>query len=115
MNGLPLADISFWNVVAWIIFAGICVLAIWLFVYIISDLFTRDDLSGLAKGIWVVALFIIPFFGALIYLIFRPKPEPPRPPMSKAAVEEIAEAQRLLGSGAISEAEYQALKARVLG
>jgi hypothetical protein len=48
------------------------ILAIWLFIAIVVDIFWRIDLSGWAKAGWVVLLLILPFLGALIYLIARP-------------------------------------------
>jgi hypothetical protein len=48
------------------------ILAIWLFVAIVVDIFWRIDLSGWAKAGWLLVLLILPFLGALIYLIARP-------------------------------------------
>lgn len=42
---------------------------IWAFALV--DVFRRDDISGLMKALWVVIIFFIPFFGTLIYLLFR--------------------------------------------
>jgi hypothetical protein len=47
-------------------FAWLCLLF-----YIFADIFRSRDLSGLAKGLWVLALIILPWLGALIYLIAR--------------------------------------------
>ena len=38
----------------------------------IFDLFRRDDLSGWKKVAWVLGIILIPWFGALVYLIVRP-------------------------------------------
>jgi uncharacterized membrane protein len=43
---------------------------IWVFVFM--DLFRREDLNGWIKALWVFVIIILPFFGALFYLIFRP-------------------------------------------
>jgi hypothetical protein len=54
-----------------LILAGIILLLffiIWCFV----DNFRRRDHSGLAKGGWTVLILLVPFFGALIYIIARP-------------------------------------------
>jgi hypothetical protein len=45
-------------------------LMIWAFALV--DIFRRDDMGGWAKALWVVAIFLVPFFGTLIYLIVRP-------------------------------------------
>jgi hypothetical protein len=39
---------------------------------VFADIFRRKDLSGGAKAGWVLLIFILPFFGILIYLIARP-------------------------------------------
>ena len=45
---------------------------IWMFIMVFADIFRRKDLSGGAKAGWVLLIFILPFFGILIYLIARP-------------------------------------------
>ena len=45
---------------------------IWMFIMVFTDIFRRKDLSGGAKAGWVLLIFILPFFGILIYLIARP-------------------------------------------
>ena len=45
---------------------------IWIFIGVFADLFRRNDLSGWAKAGWLLLIFILPFFGILIYLIARP-------------------------------------------
>ena len=46
---------------------------IWIFIGVFADLFRRNDLTGWAKAGWLLLIFIVPFFGILIYLIARPK------------------------------------------
>ena len=48
-------------------------MAIWIFITIFADIFRRQDLSGAAKAGWIFLIFILPFFGALIYVIARPQ------------------------------------------
>ena len=48
------------------------IMAIWNFIALFSDILRRRDLSGLAKAGWILLLFILPLFGALIYIIARP-------------------------------------------
>ena len=59
---------------------------IWIFIGVFADLFRRNDLSGWAKAGWLLLIFILPFFGILIYLIARPK-------MTEQDKEMIAAAQ----------------------
>jgi type VI protein secretion system component VasK len=45
-------------------------LMIWAFALV--DIFRRDDMNGWSKALWVLAIFLVPFLGTLIYLIVRP-------------------------------------------
>ena len=64
----PFLDV-FWTMIlffAWVI-------SIWMMVLILSDVFRRDDIAGLAKAAWVVFMILLPFLGVLIYLIAHGK------------------------------------------
>jgi uncharacterized membrane protein len=115
---------TFWEVVAWIVIVFFWTLAIWMFIAVFADIFRRRDLSGIAKALWIAFIFILPFLGALIYIITRP-------PMATAeqdleilaaqrraagisAADEIARAQELLNSGAINQEEFNKIKERAL-
>lgn len=43
---------------------------LWLFA--LMDLARRADLGGLAKGLWAVAIVLLPIVGMLVYFIMRP-------------------------------------------
>ena len=45
------------------------VLWFWLFVSVASDLFRRDDVSGWAKVLWVIALVLFSYIGIFAYLL----------------------------------------------
>ena len=53
-------------------------MCIWIFIRIFADIFRRQDLSGVMKVVWILVLFWIPFFGAMVYIIARPKDAPER-------------------------------------
>jgi len=65
-------------------------MAIWIFITIFADIFHRRDLSGGAKAGWIFLLFVVPFLGALIYMIARPK----MTEQDKEDMERMQEAQR---------------------
>lgn len=44
---------------------------IWLLVTLVTDVFRSDDLGGWAKALWTIFILVLPFLGALIYLIAR--------------------------------------------
>jgi len=66
-------DWSFGSVLGAMVVFFLWIMAIWLFIALFSDIFRRDDLSGGAKAGWIILLFILPFLGALIYIVARPK------------------------------------------
>jgi hypothetical protein len=123
MNGLVLT--TFLEVVAWIIIVFFWTMVIWMFIAVFGDIFRRRDLSGIAKVLWVIGIFILPFLGALIYLLTRPPMatyeqdmelmQAQRRAMGISGADEIAKAHELLKSGAISQAEFDKIKAQALG
>ena len=96
-------------------------MAIWIFISIFADIFRRNDLTGLAKAGWIVLIF-----GALIYIIARPKMTEQDVQMmaradaaNKAAAavspaDEIAKLQQLKDAGTITQAEFDTLKQKAL-
>jgi Phospholipase_D-nuclease N-terminal len=69
---LLLADFTLGNLLVGLIAFFFLFLAIWMFIAVFADIFTRPDLSGWGKAGWVLLIFIIPVIGILIYLIARP-------------------------------------------
>ncbi|BCI51576.1 membrane protein [Mycolicibacterium litorale] len=113
-----------------IIFAWIAYLIV-LF-QILVDLFWRDHkTSGWLKAVWVFFLILFPWLTALIYLIARgrgmaerareaaiaSKQETDnyiREVAGRSPTQEIAEAKALLDNGAITQDEFESLKAKAL-
>jgi hypothetical protein len=60
---------SFWEAF-WLMVIFIPLVLIWGFALV--DIFRRDDMSGGVKALWVCCVILLPFFGTLMYLIFRP-------------------------------------------
>ena len=129
------ADYPFLDIL-WTMIIFFCWVAwIWLLIMIFSDLFRRD-ISGWAKAAWVVFLIILPFLGVLIYLIAEGKGMTERRVQEMQASQaqfdtyvrsvatetgggggsahEIEKAKALLDSGAITQPEFEQLKAKAL-
>jgi Short C-terminal domain/Phospholipase_D-nuclease N-terminal/Domain of unknown function (DUF4149) len=97
-------------------------MAIWIFITVFADIFRRNDISGWAKGGWILLIFIVPFLGALIYLIARPKmtaqdremmeqaQEAQRRIEGYSAADEIEKLVKLRDSGAITPEEFEDMK-----
>ena len=98
---------------------------------ILGDLFRDRNLSGWAKAVWLLALMFVPFLAALVYLIARGGGMAERAAVQAKAqqavaddyirsvagsspAQELTQAKALLDSGAISTAEFDALKAKIL-
>ena len=123
---------SFWDFF-WFIISFFLLMAYLVVLFqILTDLFRDRDTSGWAKAFWVFFLIIFPLVTSLVYLIARGQGMAER---NIAAVksaqanqeeyirsvsgggspaDEIARAKALLDSGAISQAEFDALKAKAL-
>jgi len=126
VSPILLDEVSFFDVVWWMIMVFFFTMAIWVFIAVFADIFRRNDLSGLMKAFWVLLIFILPFLGVLIYLIARPKmTEQDRRMMEQyetqarraagySATDEIARAQQLKDSGAITTEEFESIKRRAL-
>ena len=97
-------------------------MAIWIFITIFADIFRRNDISGGAKAGWILLIFIVPFIGALIYMIARPKmteqdkqiieqaQEAQRRIEGYSAADEIEKLVKLRDSGAITPEEFEDMK-----
>lgn len=117
---------TFWeNFFLFLIFLPLAM--VWGFALV--DIFRRDDIEGVSKALWVTCVILLPFFGTLVYLVARPA--------GATAQERIRldEASRVFGAssapsnnmselstlaelhdrGKLTDDEFAAEKARVLG
>jgi putative oligomerization/nucleic acid binding protein/phospholipase D-like protein len=101
-------------------------MAIWIFITIFADIFRRRDLGGWAKAGWVLLIFVVPFLGALIYMIARPKmteqdkedmermQEAQRRSQGYSSADEIAKLAKLRDEGKITADEYEEMKRKAM-
>src|SRR6476619_5989634 len=99
-------------------------MAIWIFIAVFADIFRRNDIHGLAKAGWILLIFLVPFLGALIYIIARPKmTEQDRQMIAAAqaqqrraagysAADEIEKLGKLRDAGTLTPQEFEAAKAK---
>ena len=124
---------SFWDFLLWFFWIFIWIGAIIVWFRCVIDMFSDHTLSGWGKAGWAIVLIVVPWLGALIYLIARGKSMNER---QKAAVaqqqaaqekyiqsvasssgspdQQIANAKALLDAGTINQSEFDALKAKAL-
>jgi ABC-type transport system involved in cytochrome bd biosynthesis fused ATPase/permease subunit len=103
----------------------------WILITIIGDLFRDHEMSGWGKAGWIIVLIFLPFLGALIYLIVRGEGMRERTIQEQADMrkhmdqyiretaasspaEELKKLSDLKDKGAISDAEFEQAKAKLL-
>jgi len=104
----------------------------WLLVIIFGDIFRSKDMSGGVKALWVLFVIILPFLGILVYLIARggkmhERAEQAAQQQQQAfdayvkeaagsgnSVDQLAKLADLKQQGAITDAEFEAQKAKIL-
>ena len=125
----PLLNL-FWTML-WLF---VWILWIFLLVRIILDIFRSDDLGGWSKALWVIFIIILPFIGVLVYLIARGSGMQKRDVRDARAAdqemrsyirsaaaatpastaEELSKLASLRDQGVLTEAEFDAQKAKLL-
>jgi Short C-terminal domain/Phospholipase_D-nuclease N-terminal len=124
------ADYPFMDVLWSMIIFFFWVIWIWIVITVLMDVFRRHDIGGFAKAAWVIFVVVLPWLGVLIYLIVehdgmrdrsmkqaqaqkREFDEYVRDAAGGSAAE-IARAKELLDSGALTQDEFERIKAKAL-
>ena len=124
------SDYPFMDVLGSMLFFFFWVIWIWIVVTVLVDILRRHDIGGFAHAAWVIFVVILPWLGVLIYLIAQHDGMRERS-MKQAETQqqafdqyvrdaaggsaaEIAQAKQLLDSGAITQDEFAAIKAKAL-
>jgi hypothetical protein len=110
--------LTFWDIIYSMIAFFFWVTIIWIFIAIFGDIWRRTDLSGAMKAVWIIGIIILPFLGALIYMVARPKNAPidtygyapAGAGSSRSVSDELEKLAKLKADGAITDAEYESLK-----
>ena len=122
----PFLDVL-WSMVIFFLF----VIWIWILITVFADIFRRRDIGGGMKAVWIIFVIVLPYLGVFIYLIAEGHHMAERNAEQIQAVraqqddyiksvagsspaDQIAQAKSLLDSGAISQAEFDGLKAKAL-
>jgi hypothetical protein len=125
------ADYPFMDVLWSMIIFFFWVIWIWIVITVLIDVFRRHDIGGWAKAAWVIFVVILPWLGVLVYLIVehdgmrersikqaqaqrREFDDYVRDTAGGGSAAEIAKAKELLDAGAITQEEFEALKAKAL-
>ena len=124
----PFMDVL-WSMVIFFLF----VIWIWILITVFADIFRRRDIGGGMKAVWIIFVIILPYLGVFIYLIAEGHHMAERNAAtmqsaraqqdeyiksvaaSASPADQILQAKSLLDSGAITQAEFDGLKAKALG
>ena len=126
------ADYPFLEVLGSMFFFFLFVIWIWILITVFSDIFRRRDVGGGSKTLWIIFVILLPYLGVFIYLIANhdgmaerniaqmQKQQQAQDAYiqsvagSSGAAAEIEKAKGLLDSGAITQAEFDAIKQKAL-
>ena len=105
----------------------------WLLIVIFGDIFRSRDMGGGAKALWVIFVIILPFLGIFVYLIARggkmhERAEQAAQQQQKAfddyvkqaagtsgnTADQLAKLADLKAQGVLTDAEFEAQKAKIL-
>jgi len=105
----------------------------WLLIVIFGDIFRSQDMGGGAKALWVIFVIVLPFLGIFVYLIARggkmhERAEQAAQQQQKAfdeyvkqtagtagsSSDELAKLADLKAQGVLTDAEFEAQKAKIL-
>ncbi len=110
------------------------VIWIWLLITVFVDIFRSHDMGGWAKALWVIFIIILPFLGVFVYLIARGGKMHERAAQQAAqqqkafdqyvrqtagtsgdtTADQLAKLADLKSQGVLSDAEFDAQKAKIL-
>lgn len=127
------ADYPFLDILGTMLVFFFWVMWFWTLIVVLTDVFSRRDLSGWGKAGWVVLTILVPLIGVLAYLVVHGHDMADRrigeAERQRAALDdhirtvaahdggsaaEIAQAKELLDHGAIDASEYEQLKRKAL-
>jgi len=124
------ADYPFLDILWTMFIFFLFIIWIWILITVFVDIFRRKDTTGFSKALWIIFVILLPYLGVLIYLIAnhdgmadrnlaqmqqqRAATDDYIRSVSGGAAGEIEKAKGLLDSGAITQAEFDSIKAKAL-
>jgi len=120
-------NFTFTNFVADVFAIFMFILWFWLLITVASDLFRRNDVSGLGKVLWVILLIVLPYIGIFAYLLTQGRGmaernqarvttarEELRQVVGFSVADEIEKLNRLKQSGSISNEQFARRRAKMV-
>jgi len=107
---------------------------IWLLIVVFSDIFRSHDMGGFAKFLWIVFVIFLPYLGVFVYLIARGHKMSEHAleaaaaqdaaqkayirnavDASPSAADQLTNLANLKAQGVIDDAEFNKMKAKIVG
>ena len=124
------ADYPFLDVLWTMFIFFLFIIWIWILITVFVDIFRRKDTSGFTKVLWIIFVILLPYLGVFVYLIANHDGMADRniqqaqrqqeatdayiKSVAGGSAAEIEKAKGLLDSGAITQAEFDSIKAKAL-
>ena len=124
------ADYPFLDVLWTMLIFFLFIIWIWILITVFSDIFRRKDIGGGRKTLWIIFVILLPYLGVFVYLIANHDGMADRNiermqkqqaasdeyirSVAGGTAAEIEKAKGLLDSGAITQAEFDAIKQKAL-
>jgi hypothetical protein len=124
------ADYPFLDVLWTMFIFFLFIIWIWILITVFADVFRRKDIGGGTKALWIVFVIVLPYLGVLVYLIANHDGMADRniqqvqkqqeatdayiKSVAGGTAAEIEKAKGLLDSGAITQTEFDSIKAKAL-
>ena len=123
--------IGFFDIIWSIVWLFLMIAWFWVMISVVSDIFRSRDLNGVSKALWVAFVILIPWLGVLAYVLIRgdkmqehnvesitkmqdAQRDYIRSVAQVSAAEELEKLGALKEKGVITDAEFEAQKAKIL-
>ncbi len=126
-QGTHIGGVTFGTFLLDALFIFFFVVWFWILIRVLMDLFRRKDMSGIAKVLWVIFLVVLPYIGIFAYVLTQGwsmgerdaeqaelAREQLRHVVGFSVADELSKLEKLKADGAISDAEYQKLRAKLI-
>jgi uncharacterized membrane protein YcjF (UPF0283 family) len=121
-------DFTFGHFLLGVLYLFGWIILFWLIITVLVDLFRRHDERGWTKAAWVILVIILPFIGVLLYILTQGRGmaqrnqeqaaqqrDAIRQAVGFSAADELDKLERLKSDGKIDDAEYQRMRAKLVG
>lgn len=126
------SGIGFFHIFWSIFWLFLMVAWFWVLISVVADVFRSKDLDGLTKALWIAFVILLPWLGVLVYLIVRgdkmqehnveamhkleaAQRDYVRSVANVSAADELERLSALKEKGVLSDEEFEAQKAKILG